>query len=101
MTTFSRALIEVTIAAPADEVWKSLRDRERIGQWFGWDSDSLPAEIEFIFFKRAHAHVRPGRPRRDRAARRRHRAADRAPGPDRRSRLGRDLRGHDAGLDRV
>src|SRR5262249_24241807 len=53
MTTFSRALIEVTIAAPAEDVWKSLRDRERIGQWFGWDSDSLPAEIEFIFFKRA------------------------------------------------
>ena len=25
MTTFSRALIEVTIAAPADEVWQSLR----------------------------------------------------------------------------
>ncbi|HEY3801958.1 MAG TPA: hypothetical protein VGL61_05095 [Kofleriaceae bacterium] len=49
MTTFSRALIEVTIAAPADEVWHSLRDRERIAQWFGWDSDSLAAEIEFIF----------------------------------------------------
>lgn len=55
MTTFSRALIEVTIAAPADEVWQSLRDRERIAQWFGWDSDSLPAEIDFIFFKRATA----------------------------------------------
>jgi uncharacterized protein YndB with AHSA1/START domain len=49
MTTFSRALIEVTIAAPADEVWRSLRDPERIAQWFGWDSDSLPAEIEQIF----------------------------------------------------
>ena len=53
MTTFSRALIELTIAAPVDEVWKSLRDPERIGQWFGWDSDSLPAEIDFIFFQRA------------------------------------------------
>lgn len=50
MTTFPRALIEVTIAAPADEVWRSLRDRERIAQWFGWDTDSLPAEIEHIFF---------------------------------------------------
>jgi len=49
MTTFSRALIEVTIAAPADEVWRSLRDKERVAQWFGWDSDSLAAEIEFIF----------------------------------------------------
>ena len=50
MTTFSRALIEVTIAAPADEVWRSLRDRERIAQWFGWEYDSLVAEIELIFF---------------------------------------------------
>jgi uncharacterized protein YndB with AHSA1/START domain len=55
MTTFSRALIEVTVAAPADEVWRSLRDKERIAQWFGWDSDSLPAEIDFIFFSRATA----------------------------------------------
>ena len=51
MTTFSRALIEVTIAAPADEVWRSLRDPERIAQWFGWQTDSLDAEIEHIFFK--------------------------------------------------
>ena len=50
MTTFSRALIEVTIAAPADEVWRSLRDRERIAQWFGWEYDSLQAEIELMFF---------------------------------------------------
>lgn len=53
MTTFSRALIEVTIAAPADEVWRSLRDRESIGRWFGWETDSLDAEIEHIFFKHA------------------------------------------------
>src|ERR1044071_8229971 len=55
MTTFSRALIEVTIAAPADQVWQSLRDPARISQWFGWDSESLPAEIDFIFTKRAVA----------------------------------------------
>jgi hypothetical protein len=53
MTTFSRALIEVTIAAPADEVWRSLRDPKRIAQWFGWESDSLQAEIDYIFFKHA------------------------------------------------
>jgi hypothetical protein len=51
MTTFPRVLIEVTVAAPADEVWRSLRDKERIAQWFGWDADSLDAEIEHIFFK--------------------------------------------------
>jgi uncharacterized protein YndB with AHSA1/START domain len=50
MTTFSRALIEVTIAAPADEVWRSLRDPERIAQWFGWQTDSLGAEIDMMFF---------------------------------------------------
>src|SRR5262245_33909978 len=49
--TFQRALIEVTVAAPADEVWRSLRDRARIAQWFGWDYETLDAEIEHIFFK--------------------------------------------------
>src|SRR5262249_28447862 len=49
MTTFSRALIEVTIAAPADEVWRSLRDKERIAQWVGWPTDSLGAEFDYIF----------------------------------------------------
>ena len=51
MTTFPRALIEVTISAPADEVWRWLRDRERIAQWFGWEYDSLDAEIDLIFFQ--------------------------------------------------
>lgn len=55
MTTFSRALIEVTIAAPADEVWKSLRNPERVAQWFGWEYDSLAGEIEHIFFSHATA----------------------------------------------
>ena len=49
MTTFSRALIEVNIAAPADEVWLSLHDRERAAQWFGWSSDTLKDEIEWIY----------------------------------------------------
>ena len=49
MTTFSRALIEVTISAPADEVWRSLHDRQRVAQWFGWQTDSLDDEIDFIF----------------------------------------------------
>jgi hypothetical protein len=55
MTTFSRALIEVTIAAPADEVWRSLRDRERIAQWFGWDYDGLEDGIDHIFFANARS----------------------------------------------
>jgi len=32
MTTFPRALIEVTIAAPADEVWKTILDIQRVAQ---------------------------------------------------------------------
>jgi hypothetical protein len=55
MTTFSRALIEVTIAAPADEVWRSLREPARIAEWFGWQYDELDAGIEHIFFANARS----------------------------------------------
>ncbi|MFT3697797.1 MAG: hypothetical protein QM831_31950 [Kofleriaceae bacterium] len=55
MTTFPRALIEVTIAAPAEEVWRSLRDKERIAQWFGWQYEGLEDGIDFIFIQRAKA----------------------------------------------
>jgi hypothetical protein len=48
-------LIEVTVAAPADEVWRSLRDRERLEQWFGWDSETLASEVDYFFFKQAKA----------------------------------------------
>lgn len=51
--TFLRPLVEVTISAPADEVWRALRDPALIQQWFGWDTDSLADEIEFIFAKHA------------------------------------------------
>lgn len=44
-----RILVDVTIAAPLDEVWRTLRDPKAIGQWFGWDSDTLKDEIDFIF----------------------------------------------------
>ncbi|MEO8551500.1 MAG: SRPBCC domain-containing protein [Kofleriaceae bacterium] len=55
MTTFPRALIEVTVAAPVDEVWRSLRDRDKLAQWFGWDSATLPDEIDYFFFKQGKA----------------------------------------------
>ena len=48
-------LVEVTVSAPADEVWRWLRDPAVIAQWFGWDADTLPAEIEFIFVEHAVA----------------------------------------------
>jgi len=46
-----RVLVEMTIAAPADEVWDALGDPAKINNWFGWDAESLADEIEFIFFK--------------------------------------------------
>lgn len=52
---FSRPLVEVTVSATADEAWAALRDPERLRQWFGWDTDSLPDEIEHIFFSHANA----------------------------------------------
>ncbi|HEU0032748.1 MAG TPA: hypothetical protein VFQ53_19085 [Kofleriaceae bacterium] len=52
---FQRSLVEVTVSAPADEVWRALRDKERIQQWFGWDADTLNDEIDYIFFQHAKA----------------------------------------------
>jgi uncharacterized protein YndB with AHSA1/START domain len=43
-------LFEVVIAAPADTVWRALRDRTEIRRWFGWDYDGLDDEIDMIFF---------------------------------------------------
>ena len=54
-TTHDRPLVEVTISASADEVWRALRDPAAIREWFGWETDSLPAEIDFIFLQRASA----------------------------------------------
>jgi hypothetical protein len=48
-----RVLVEVTVPAPADQVWATLRDRDRLMQWFGWDTDSLGAEVDWIFFDHA------------------------------------------------
>ncbi|MFJ4225613.1 SRPBCC domain-containing protein [Microbacterium sp. NPDC089695] len=47
--------IRVTIAAPPDQVWDALRDRDRIRHWHGWEFDggpdgSLDQEIETIYF---------------------------------------------------
>jgi hypothetical protein len=41
--------IEVTIAAPVEEVWRSLREPARIRHWHGWDFDGLDAEVEVIY----------------------------------------------------
>lgn len=48
-------LVEVTVPAPADAVWAALRDPLKIKDWFGWDTDGLKDEIDFIFITHAEA----------------------------------------------
>jgi hypothetical protein len=43
-------IFEVTIAAPADAVWRALREPRQIRRWFGWDYEGADEEIEQIFF---------------------------------------------------
>ncbi|KQW83767.1 SRPBCC family protein [Brevundimonas sp. Root1279] len=50
-----RVLVEVTVPAPADLVWEALRDPPKIKQWFGWETDSLDDEIDYIFVANAVA----------------------------------------------
>jgi hypothetical protein len=45
----SRVVVDVTIAAPIEDVWRALRDPARLAQWFGWDYEQLAAEIDMIF----------------------------------------------------
>ena len=48
-------LVEVTVPAPADAVWAALRDPAKIKDWFGWETDGLQDEIDFIFVTHASA----------------------------------------------
>jgi len=50
-----RVLVEVTVPAPADAVWAALRDPQKIKHWFGWETDGLKDEIDFIFVTHAAA----------------------------------------------
>jgi hypothetical protein len=50
MSEDARPRIEVTIAAPADEVWDALRTKDKIRHWHGWDYDGLDGEIDLVFF---------------------------------------------------
>jgi hypothetical protein len=47
--TPKQVVVDITIAAPIDQVWSALRDPGQIAQWFGWDAPSLAEEIKFIF----------------------------------------------------
>jgi len=43
------------VAAPADAVWRALRDPAELRRWFGWDAEGLAEEIEDIFVTHALA----------------------------------------------
>jgi hypothetical protein len=49
MSTSEKVIVEVVIAASADEVWRALRDPEEIRKWFGWEYAGLAEEIAYIF----------------------------------------------------
>ena len=50
-----RTIVDLEIDAPADRVWRALRTKDEVLQWFGWDHDGLDAEVEMIFFSGATA----------------------------------------------
>ncbi|MBB4664255.1 SRPBCC family protein [Conexibacter arvalis] len=49
MTDADPVVVELTIAAPAAEVWRALRDPAELRRWHGWDYDQLDAEIRAIY----------------------------------------------------
>jgi hypothetical protein len=42
-------IMEVTIDAPPDAVWRAVSDPAELRRWFGWDYPGLEEEIQFIF----------------------------------------------------
>ena len=55
-----RVVVDVTIAAPVDTVWRALRDPAQLAQWFGWDYEKLAEEIDVIFVA-GGVEAEPGR----------------------------------------
>jgi uncharacterized protein YndB with AHSA1/START domain len=53
MTESQRLLIEVTLPAPVETVWRALRDPAELRRWFGWDYDGIDDEIRCIFDENA------------------------------------------------
>jgi hypothetical protein len=50
-----QVLVEAVIAAPPEAVWRALREREQLRNWFGWDAPTLAEEIDYIFFEHSKA----------------------------------------------
>jgi uncharacterized protein YndB with AHSA1/START domain len=41
-------VVEVTVDAPRDAVWRALTEPEQLRHWFGWEYDGLEEEIAYI-----------------------------------------------------
>ena len=50
-----QVIVEVTLPAPVEEVWRALRDPAEVRRWFGWEHDGIAAEIREIFVEHAEA----------------------------------------------
>ena len=55
--------VEVTVEAPAGQVWSSLRDPKQIRRWHGWQYDQLDAEIREIYLDESPPTRAPSRSR--------------------------------------
>jgi hypothetical protein len=53
-------LVEITIAAPFEDVWRALREPAEIRRWHGWEYDGLDDEIEVIYEAGATASEEAG-----------------------------------------
>jgi hypothetical protein len=51
MSTSEKVVVEVVIAARAEEVWRALREPAEIRRWFGWEYADIAEEITYIFEK--------------------------------------------------
>jgi hypothetical protein len=47
--TIDRVLVEVVVAAPIETVWKTLREKDEIRRWFGWEYAGFEDELTWIF----------------------------------------------------
>ena len=41
--------VEVVIAAPAERIWRALREPAELRRWHGWEADGLDDEIEQVY----------------------------------------------------
>lgn len=52
--TVDHVLVEMTIAAPVEDVWDALKNPAKIYNWHGWDDPTLKDEVDFIYGQYGH-----------------------------------------------